>query len=509
MGIRGLQVIYLDQDEDIVSIRDRLDWAKEQQVVLVLPDTADLLTEYLDLAMLRRHADALRLEVGLVTADGWVAGQAEALGFPTFLSVRAARQNQQGWWRGRRRPERVGKPTHLDRADRREVKRRLSSRPAWQRWLLRYAAIVLFFLTLATLFVAAAYAIPGATVTLKPEVRPLLVSREIVADPNLEAVDFDQAAVPGRLLLATQEWRADVATSGTIEVPDAPARGTVVFVNRLEQPVNVPAGTRVSTTAGTRVIFQTLDPVEVPGVVGGTAEVDVVAIQPGPGGNVEANLVNRVEGSLSLQLQVRNLEPVTGGGVRLSPAVTESDQERLRAQVLQQLQVLALAEMEGQLAGQEFLARDSLQVVSVLHETFSHFPGEQTDRLALEIRAELQATAVDETQATGLVYEKLAAAVRPGFELVPGSLQFHSGEVMAVDSEGRVTFEMIGEGQMAAQLNAETPIEEVAGQKTEVALAYLYRELPLREYPRVSVWPNWFGRMPYLPVRIEARVETE
>jgi hypothetical protein len=242
-------------------------------------------------------------------------------------------------------------------------------------------------------------------------------------------------------------------------------------------------------------------------VSGGTAEVDIVAIEPGSEGNVAANLVNRLVGTLALQRQVRNLESVEGGGVRLAQAVTEADSSRLRSQVLQQLQTLALNDLEEILIGEEFLARDSLRVSQIFHETYSHFPGEQTNTLTLEIRAELLATAVDETQAIGLIYDELAANVSPGFELVPTSLQFRSGDVLGVDSEGRVTFEMIGEGQVAAQFTTEEPVEQVAGQETEVALAYLNDVLPLRDYPSVRIWPDWFGRLPYLPVRIQTQID--
>ncbi|MFZ0546385.1 MAG: baseplate J/gp47 family protein [Candidatus Promineifilaceae bacterium] len=503
----AVQAIFLNEDDDIVSIQDRLNWVEAHRVLLVLPEEGDLLAEHLDLALLRRRADELRLEVGLITGDGRVRGHAKVLGFPIFSSIEAAEKSQRAWWRGRRRWEHVGKTIHLDEYDRKEVQRRTVPRPIWQRWLLRYAAIVGFFLTLAVLFVASAYAIPGATITLRPEVQPLQVVKQIVADPQLESVNFSGASVPGRTLVVEEEWQSNVETTGTIEVPDAPARGTVVFVNEIAQPVTVPAGTRVSTSADSRIVFQTLSSVEVPGVVGGTAEVDVVAIEPGAEGNVKANLVNRIEGTLALQLQVRNLEPMEGGGVRLAQSVTEADQERLHAQVLQQLQTLALADMEEILVGDEFLARDSLRVSQILHETYSNFPGEQTNRLTLEIRAELVATAVDETQANGLVYEELASAVKPGYELVPESLDFRSGEVLGVDSEGRVTFEMIGQGQIAAQFAVEGPVRKVAGQESEVGMAYLNDVLPLRDYPTVRIWPDWFGRLPYLPIRIQTEIE--
>lgn len=515
-----MRTIHLNRDDDVVSICDQLQWAgDERRLLLILPQDAMLLGEWLDLVRLRRCAERHRLEVGLVTVYRQVASQARAIGFPVFSSLQAAERSERRWWRGRRgwhNPTRPGATVRLDaaeglkslpdEADRREMYRRMRPSSSRVHWLRRYLGILIFFLTLALVYVGAVYTIPGATILLYPETEPLQVSKQIVADPQLDTVNFSGASVPARRLVVTESWQAEVGTTGSLEVPDTPARGSVVFVNLLDQAVSIPAGTRVSTSAGERIVFQTLQDAEAPGVEGGTVEVDVVAIEPGPEGNVGPNLVNRIEGSLSLQLEVRNLQAIEGGGVRAVRAVAADDQERLRAQVLQHLQTLASAEMQELLTEDEFLAVNSLRVNEILHETYSHFPGERTDRLALEIRAQIEGTAVDATQANDLVYEELAAAVRPGFELVPERLLFYSDEVIDVDGQGRVTFEMVGEGVIAASLNTSEVLSDVSGQPMGIAASYLYERLPLRDYPSIRVWPNWFDRLPYLPTRIRTEV---
>ena len=513
-----MKVISLDSDDDIVSICDRLDWAGEKQVLLVLPVDGGVLREGLDLVRLRRHADWRRIEVGLVTAVSPISQQAKALGLPTFTTVEQAETSRRGWWRGRRRSEIVGLPTiggitvadlrpePMDVADKEEARRRSTPLNSPSLWTLRYLSILLFFLAVALVFVAFAYMVPGATVTLMPEVMPISVTQEILVDPFIETVDYGRFAVPGRVLQVEQSWQTDVETSGVIEVPSASARGKVVFANRLEEEVTVPAGTRVSTSEGSNVVFQTLTEAVVPGVEGGTTEVDVIAIEPGPQGNVTINLINKIEGSLDIQLEVRNLEATEGGGVREVSAVTEGDQERLRSQVLQFLQAASVSEMEAQLTEREFLARDSLRVVNVDNETFSHFPGEQADRVALEMRAEVAGTAVNTTDASGIVYEALAAQVPEGHTLVPDSIKFASGDVIGVDEAGRVTFEMIGEAVVSPELDLADALTAIAGQKQELAIAYLYQELPLREIPEIKIWPNWFNRLPFLETRIEADV---
>jgi hypothetical protein len=96
----------------------------------------------------------------------------------------------------------------------------------------RYGATLLFFLTLGIVYISVVYAVPTATITLYPDIESVSVTRQIVADPQLESVNFSGASVPARRLVVIEEWQAGVETTGVIEVPDAPASGTVVFVNR-------------------------------------------------------------------------------------------------------------------------------------------------------------------------------------------------------------------------------------------------------------------------------------
>jgi hypothetical protein len=118
-------------------------------------------------------------------------------------------------------------------------------------------------------------------------------------------------------------------------------------------------------------------------------------------------------------------------------------------------------------------------------------------------------TAVNTTDASGIVYEALAAQVPDGHTLVPESIKFASGDVIGVDEAGRVTFEMIGEAVVAPELALADALTAIAGQEQDIAIAYLYQELPLRKIPEIMVWPNWFNRMPFMETRIETDVIVE
>ncbi|MEJ2750342.1 MAG: hypothetical protein P8183_20910, partial [Anaerolineae bacterium] len=132
---------------------------------------------------------------------------------------------------------------------------------------------------------------------------------------------------------------------------------------------------------------------------------------------------------------------------------------------------------------------------------------EQTAQVSVEMEAVLQGTAVDTTAASGLVYEALAGQVRPGFTLVPESIQFGEAEVVSADEAGNVTFLLSGTGAAATDLALDEALAAITGQETEVAAAYLYENLPLTAVPTVQVWPLWMKRMPYLTNRIQANIQ--
>jgi len=79
------QVIHLDPHDDLISIRDRMAWAKTPRILLVWPKRGHVGVRPLDLTLLRRHAEALGAELGIVTRNGEIRAAARELGIPFFL----------------------------------------------------------------------------------------------------------------------------------------------------------------------------------------------------------------------------------------------------------------------------------------------------------------------------------------------------------------------------------------------------------------------------------------
>src|SRR5512140_2405664 len=86
------QIITLESHDDLISVRDRMSWAKTPRILLVWPKGEPVDLRLLDLKVLKRHANALGAQLGIVTRGDAIRRKAEAAGLPVFESSAAAQR---------------------------------------------------------------------------------------------------------------------------------------------------------------------------------------------------------------------------------------------------------------------------------------------------------------------------------------------------------------------------------------------------------------------------------
>jgi len=503
------QIIYLEVDDDITTIRNRLEWAQAPRVLLVIPRDCAALHRPLDFKLLRRQADALGIEVALVSKDPVI----QDLAYEHKVSIfSTAKRGQRARWR------KVGEDK-TPQPPRRPPPHRpflpaLQDNPHLRRVLpvaRQLLAGAVFSIVIVILLLGAYLILPSARIVLAPASEVVSIAVPLTASPAVESVDKDQLLLPARVSEVRVEDRIQIPTSGTKDAPDAPATGTVVFINRTVASVTVPKGTAVSTSAGTPIRFLTLEDVTLPPTMGGIGRVGVQAAEPGLIGNVGVNLINRVEGPMAVKVRVTNDEPTGGGTTKPAGMVTQADKDRLRALLLQQLQQKAYDAMTAELEEGEFVPVESLQVEVILVENYDKFVAEVADTLGLEMRIVVSGVVIDEADATPLMLEMLRSQVRSGFDLLPETCHFQRAQVTGVRQEDRaVQFIMEGTGVMAAHMDVSLIQEATRGRTPEFALNYLRANVPLRAEPQVALSPEWLPlqRIPWLSLRINVVVQT-
>ena len=492
------QVIYLEEDEGIETVRERLESARTERVLLVIPKKNRLLESRVGLKLLRRQASDLAMELALVIKGGASKRRlAKELGFSVFSSVERGERSQ---WRsllalrGRRQ-----ELAHLwDKGLELSPPKPGYVPTGWGRRLLELGLMISFlvFLSLASLMV-----LPGAKVILVPSAENVEEAFEVVADASLEEMDSATGRIPARTLEVRLQGEGQMSTTAQKDVPDARATGGVTFFNRRSEPTIIPEGTIVSTSGGTNIRFRTTEEAILPAVTGVATEVAIVALDPGLGGNVAAYTINRVEGALGLQVIVRNAAPTTGGTVKRVYFVTAEDKRRLQRELLARLRQEASNMLRERLREREFFPIESMGT-EILSEVYDKAIGEEAPLLTLYMQIEAKGLAISEEALEELALYRLKGKAKQGFDLPKESLRLEPWEVREVGEE-RITLAMKASGLLVARIDEEEVKKMISGARVAEARERLAQNLALEREPEIEVRPDLLGRLPWLFFRIQ------
>jgi hypothetical protein len=498
------EVIYLEPEDTLAAIRERLRTSAASRVLLVVPKECSALDSLVDLKLLARQAAALDKGVALVTGNRNLREQARSLGLRTYSSTAWAKR---GKWASL---PRGGHQDAMRPVTQRSLRKAIAD-PATSAGVSLGSVVILgvaFLAMLAFLGLMGAAFVPTAAVTLRPVVYPVSTTLTVQASPGLEEVDFVSLRVPARVVETEIVGDDELATTALRDEPEARASGEVVFTNRRSEATTVFSDTIVATSGGTTIRFRTTEEVTIPPGAGSRSRATVEAVEPGPSGNVPSYSINRVEGPLDRQVNVINVAPTEGGGMSQVRYVTGADKDQLRELSLHNLREQGYTALISQLEEQETLARESLVAV-ILSETYDRFPGEAAEYLNLHMRVLVRGTVIDRADIELLGLRMLQLEVREGFQLLPGETEVQIGEISDVQYDGTMVMDVIARGSSWAEIDELQIRESIRGMSAEGAQEYLARHLSLAAPPVVELSPDWWKRVPWLPFRIAVEVVSD
>jgi hypothetical protein len=359
--------IYVETEEEIPEVVERLRRFRGEDTMLVLPMRSRIGQSRFNFQLLRNYAARLGKRVTVVCDDPAVQKMASESGFAVFGAVGLEGEGipsepeltppPRRWWqRARTAPTThvgIAAPTKLQTKSATEIK------PG--RFLLYTAAASLL---VVGLFAAAIY-VPSASVTLVAQAQPYTYRDvEIQAQPG-------QAPIRVRADVISTSNSQGFKTTGLIQVQLAPATGVVVYKNTIPKPIcphagcdspglDLLPGQRLQNTNG--ITFAQTSGATVVAWGGGTAQANVQAVTPGSAGNVGSDTITSIDqnpyqcgqGSSTDCLGVTNPQ-ATGNGADASskPVETVNDFDAGRAQLEQELrqtiaQQLAAAGQPGE-----------------------------------------------------------------------------------------------------------------------------------------------------------------
>lgn len=541
------QILKLEDNDDITSIRSRIDFvlptltrqavqhtgsAERPRLLLLVPRKNSALKNLVNMKLLARTVQSRTVDVAIVSGNPTIRDFAKEAGLKVFGSQGSARR---AGWITRHTPvaapddslppvlpapvavpqtEAAAEPS--PRKKERTVRQRVKpkkyvvvegdQRPGRLKYLAQQAGMLILIVVLAfALVVGFIGLLPRASVTITPLAQPVRAELTVKADPNVESVDFANLTFPARTAQVELSLSDEIATVETELAPVEKAAGQVVFINRTEDEQTIPISTTVATSAGTPVEFITVQTATLPAETGATTTTQVIAVEPGPRGNVSAGQINRFfEPAFDRLARVVNENATSGGALAPAKIITENDKPRLDAYLRQVVQQKGLEQIQASLGEQEFVPPESVQVI-VLDKKYRDFSGDFSDTFGGQMQAVVRATVIGGYNANRLALAALEAQVPPGYELNIEGLEFGAGEIYDI-TDGVVTFRIFASGQAEPVLDGRQIAERVAWQPVGQAQQILSEQYTLATVPGIELQPDWLaewlGRLPFSPLRI-------
>lgn len=491
------KIITLESHDDLISVRDKLSWAKTPRILLVWPKYEKVTLRLLDLKVLQRHANSLGAQLGLVTRRMNVRRDAESLGIPVFPSTASAQRDV--WAEPPPRTQRTPKPPRRDlRALREKV---YVKEESWRTSLLgrvaAFTAGVMAVLVVAGLFV------PRAAVTLNPDAQPVSIVIPVNANPNMTSVSLS-GEIPAHTISMIVNEEQTVPVTSRVSVPKNKATGLVQFTNLGADEIIIPAGTLVATN--TLIRFATLNDVRLPAGVDEIVEVKIEAVNAGEGGNVRAGAISVIEGTLGLSAKVINVEATMGGTDTTVIGATEEDRAALRDKVLSDLRAIAEEQIRARIGKDDLLVSDTVAVKEINSEEFTPPAGEQGVDLTFSVEAEFTAHYILAEDLKILAASSVTASIPQGFS-PSGEMTFSPLEVPFTDSSGITRFPLQASQDTLRNIDRMQVFNLIRGRNVQTAATLAKDALSLQNEPQIVVTPSWWKWLPLIPFNISVEIK--
>ena len=492
-----VQIIYLDPHDDYVSALDKLSWAKAPRILVVWPRRGRILTRRLDLILLQRNAAQRNAQIGLVTHDPEVRAHAKDLDIPVFDSLNYIPED--GWIRHARKQLKEERHRGPPPAD-------LLTPPATattsqSNIINKIIHLSLTALALSVLLLLAAVIVPSAEITLTPLTHTQELELFLSMESTLQIVE-DPGSIPARWEHMNVEGSLRLPTTGSITVPSDHATGTVIFTSLTADPITLPSNTGLRASTSDDIRYVTIEQVSLPGEEDAQTSAEVQAVSPGQAGNLDADMIDTVEGALGQLVAVTNPEPLTGGSDEIRAAVANIDRNILMQTLKHQLIEQATTELSGILNADEALVEDSARVTRILDQHYDRQVGDPADSLELNLLLDI----------AGLIYQPADIETAAGMALedelplstlpVPGTLNIEILSDPKVESGDGGSLTIIASQGIYEKIDFIHLQDRVRARPPEEAASILTNLVDLSTKPQIRIIPQWFPRLPWLGMRI-------
>lgn len=363
---------------------------------------------------------------------------------------------------------------------------------------------ILFLLVLAYVF------LPKAKVTVFLDMRILEKDAEVIADPNITAVDEEAKKIPGKTVTAEVDGSLKGEATGKKKVGEA-AKGKIIVYNATSRSITLAKGTTMTADKGLKFVLDSevqiasksasaADPPSKSGVV------DASASDIGPDGNISAG-TDLTVGNYGKSDVVAKVETAFSGGVSKDVTVVSSDdQKRLLAALTSELRKKAQDDIQGSLEGGMKVLSEGL-TEQIISQAYSKKVGDQATEFTLDLRAKYSGTAYNENDLKTIVSKLVETNVPEGYELDLSQTETQA-DVAKIEKDGRLIFAAKFRAKLMPKINQDQIRKDLAF-KTPAEVVEKVRSIENVIGSNIEITPSLPGplqRLPILPQNITVEI---
>ncbi len=558
------KVIYLEADEEITSVIDRVKNVSEGKIALVLPKRANLLQSIVNLKLLKRQIDGLGKEVSIVTTDKLGRNLASQVGFivyqklgeqPVEVEPKPGVQKPLcaaiGYRTGKEMPKKEPQfqtgpsiadityrkeppkeppkeeakeaptplktmPLHTSPKPHHEVSSKPSSREVSKplakksHGLSSRSKKIILIISIVSVLIAALVCfiiLPKAKVTLVLKGNVTEASFDATISKNTVSPDFEKAVLPGqKITLEKEETQKDLPCTGKKNIGQK-AAGTIIISNSYdENPQSLVDNTRFVASNGKT--YRLVAGVTVPGahvsggnVVAGTTTANIQADDMGEGYNI-ANSHFTIPGFAGTSKYDKIYADT-------STAIKGGFTEEVI--VLSQSDVdsnkdKVVADLSAKIKQEaESKYKDKEIFLDGVQPEVTVTPNIPVDteskKFDLKVKVKYDTLSSSSNDFNYLVAKKLASSLPSDQELIQEGLEANKTLVSSFDKQiGQEMIKVDAKGFIITKIDRNKIKDEIAGKSQNDAINHLETLKDVTE-AKVELWPIWVRSVPKLMKR--------
>jgi len=548
------KVIYLDVDEEITSVIDKIKKVEAKQAVaLFFPKRASLTKSIVNLKLLKKQVDLLGRNIFIVTSDETGFNLAKRSGFAVrktlnknnddiekvdfkekekidridikrFLKNNEELENEienKDYFSKNNQAIKKDKPFLNFLNNKKEPKKKRSSRklekgkivllPSFGFKSLLFFSLISFILVSIIFFVV----LPKATITIVPKSEPFSSDFEFSVSSNVENIDHENKIISGLIEEVDMKSGTEKFDATGEKDKGTKARGSVIIYNSYSSdPQLLIASTRLQSQGK---IYFLLSETTIPGAkieggkqVPGVKEVFIEAEVSGEEYNIgPADFI--IPGlAITKQKNIYGKSEVamTGGNTEKIKIITEEDLNRAKDSILGKITQKGIEDIEKRIDGENMIVENTVQKEIIELKTNGE-KGKEKDNFEMELRAKIIAMSFNKKEAEELTFTSLNK------ELSPEKFFINSDIENGVDFEGvdfniehkQLSLKLHINKEVAWKIDEKIIKKSIKGKNKEEVVRYLL-ENSIGEDVKVDYWPFWVEKVPQIEKKIKIILDT-